>query len=377
MPEFFETELRNGTAQVAGSFEPPSAEAVRRHAELRTRRRRVGAAVLVLLVGGAAFGLTRPGFGHASTPLGPVVVTSGSPTTLSSTSPSPGRTPSSPPTGNMRLGVQLTAPASYAAATSNKVALSIDNPGPARNVLVEFLAPGTATPYWVSNCDTGVGGCPSGSSHGNPLKVAQGIKYAKGATDFDLALPAGTSSYNAWVDPPAGITSYSVLVLDGKTVLGQTAPEPVELGDTFPDLSTTSQDSKTLARGGPTVGFTTELDNRTAGSYVDLFSFITVSCEAGTTVVSVPQNAYTLEWYDGIGWANVGLPKLMGQFGYDPAAGQSTSTKFRISVSDAMPAGVTGCQVTQVVSASDTQTPPYYDQSSPKAQTVVDFTIKG
>lgn len=376
MPDFFETELRTGTAQTVDSFTPPSAAAVRKHSETRTWRRRAGAIALVLVMGGAAFGFTRPGPGHSSAPTGP--------TTVAATTPSPrGTTPSPrsttpPPDGEGTLHVQLTPPARYAAATSNKVLLTVGNNGPARQVLVEFAAPGSDSHYWVEPCDSGIGGgCSAQSYTDNPLKVPTDPKLnAPGVVYFDLALPTGTSSYSAWVNPPTGLTSYTVRVLDGTTVLAQAGPESIDYGYVFPVLSKMSQGSTKLVRGGPAVEFTTEVDDRTAAAYVDLASFTTLSCEAGTTAVQVPQDAYTLEWYAGLSWQKVGAPKAPGQFGYDLKAGQSTSTRFRLSVSDAMPADVTGCRITQLVSASVTWTPPYYDQSAPSARTAVDFTVE-
>jgi hypothetical protein len=62
MSEYFETQLREGTAQVAGSLTARPAAVVREQAERRARRVRAAVAVAasaVALVGGAAFGLAR------------------------------------------------------------------------------------------------------------------------------------------------------------------------------------------------------------------------------------------------------------------------------------------------------------------------------
>jgi hypothetical protein len=152
---------------------------VREHSARRARRRRTGAAALaaaaVLVVGGAAFGLDRQDSGHSSVPGMPTGVVTTSP----SASPSPVGT-TSQSAGEGSVTVRLSAPAQYAAATANKVELTIDNSGPARHVVVEFDAPGSRSLYWVEPCDSGVGGCCSTQTYqGNPLRVATGQGSAR------------------------------------------------------------------------------------------------------------------------------------------------------------------------------------------------------
>jgi hypothetical protein len=69
MSEYFETQLREGSAQVAGSLTTHPAAAVRAHSERRARRARTSAVSLAtcatLVVGGTAFGLERHGGGAA------------------------------------------------------------------------------------------------------------------------------------------------------------------------------------------------------------------------------------------------------------------------------------------------------------------------
>ncbi len=375
MPDYFESELRSGTAQVVETFTPSSAEHVRARSARRTRQHRAGAVVLVLVVGGTAFGVSRPLFGHSTGPTGAAGAANVA-TSLSSAASSPRATASPSSGGGGAVSVELAPPAQYGAATSNKVELTIDNAGAARHVVVEFDAAGSKSLYWVEPCDSGVGGgCSTQSYADNPLKVAKDAGPDRpGVVSFDLALPAGTSRYTAYVDPPTGISSYTMRVLEGKTVLAQTGPEPVSYD--YPKLSAVSQSSTKLVRGGSRVDFSTQIEDQTAASYVDMASLTTVTCKAGNTVVTVPNDAYTLEWYTGVNWAQVGAPKEIGQFSYELTSGESTTTRFRLSVSDSMPAEVTSCQVTQVVSASITGTPPYYDRAAPYTQTTLDFSVE-
>ena len=67
MSDYFDTQLREGTAQVAGSLTTRTAAAVREHSERRARRLGAGTAALaasaVLVIGGTVFGLERQGGG--------------------------------------------------------------------------------------------------------------------------------------------------------------------------------------------------------------------------------------------------------------------------------------------------------------------------
>ncbi|MBR7839133.1 hypothetical protein KDL01_38075 [Actinospica durhamensis] len=372
MPDYFESELRSGTAQVVETFTPPTAEHVRARAAQRTRQHRAGALALVLVLGGTAFGASRPLFERSTGP----AAASGTTATSRPAATSSAHATASPSNADGAVSVRLAPPARYGAATSNKVVLTIENAGAARHVVVEFDAAGTKSLYWVEPCDSGVGGgCSPTSYAANPLKVAKDVGPGRpGVVSFDLALPAGTSEYDAYVDPPTGISSYTTRVLDGKTVLAQTGPERISYD--YPKLSTVSQSSTKVARGGPSVDFSTLIADQTAASYVDMASLTSVVCKAGSTVVTVPADAYTLEWYTGANWAAVGPVKAVGQFSYELTPGESSTTRFRLSVSDSMPSEVTGCQVTQVVSASITWTPPYYDRAAPYAQTTLDFTVE-
>lgn len=69
MSEYFETQLREGSAQVAGSLDRRPADALREYSERRARRVRAGAAAVtasaVLLVAGAVFSLEGKGGGAA------------------------------------------------------------------------------------------------------------------------------------------------------------------------------------------------------------------------------------------------------------------------------------------------------------------------
>jgi hypothetical protein len=91
--------------------------------------------------------------------------------------------------------------------------------------------------------------------------------------------------------------------------------------------------------------------------------------------VTLPQGAYTLDWSSGTNWQAVGNLQYPCQFGYAMSTGESTTTRFRLALTDSLPSDVTDCQVTQLVSASLQTAPPYYDQSDPTAQTVVDFSV--
>ena len=377
MPEYFKTQLRDGTAQVAESLALPSAALVRGHGERRARRRRIGAVSATvsaaLVVGGVAFGVARQDSPHATRPSVAAAV-SNAPTNSAHTGPSAVGTTSSGTGGS--VGVHLSPPAQYAAATENKVGLTIDNSGPARQVVVEFKSTQTNALYWVEPCDSSVGGgCNKNAYADNPLKVAKGAESeVPGVAAFDLALPAGTSSYTAWVGLPAGVTSYTVLVLEGTTVLGQSSSGPINHG--FPTLSAVGQGTVTIVRGGSAVEFDTKITDNTSASYVDLFSFTTLSCKAGQSTVTLPQGSYTLKWGTGADWQSVGPVKALGQFSYELSPGQSTTTRFRLALSSSLPSDVTSCQVTQVASASDTWTAPYYDRSAPNARIVVDFDVR-
>lgn len=367
MSESFETRLRDGTAQVTASFTPPSAAAVRAYSGQRARRRTTGtvalAACAVLLVGGAVLGLDQQRNGHSGVPH----ASAGVPTT------SPSGSPTQPGKGS--VSIRLSEPALYAAATANKVGLTFSNSGPARHVVVQFDAPGSDSLYWVEPCDSGAGsGCSPQQYQDNPLRVAtdQGSPRP-GFVDFDLALPAGTSSYTVWVDPPGGVTSYRMFVLHGTTVLGLGVSGQIHYA--FPTLTTASQGSTTLVRGGAAVEFGTEVTDATTTSYVNLSSYTSVSCKAGQSSVTLPQGAYTLQWSAGKSWQNVGNLQYNGQFGYSMSPGQSTTTRFRLALTDSLPSDVTSCQVTQLVSATPQTAPPYYDQSDPTAHTVVNFSV--
>jgi hypothetical protein len=171
------------------------------------------------------------------------------------------------------------------------------------------------------------------------------------------------------------VRSYEVRVLDGTTVLGQAASGPID--DDFPTLNVSSRSATSVARGGASVEFTTTVDNLTSTSYVDLFSFTTLSCSSGENAVQIAQDAYTLDWYTGgAGWSPVGPVKELGQFSYQLSPGESTTTQFRLAFKDSLPGAVTSCQVTQLVSASDTGSAPFYDTSAPDARAVTTFTVR-
>lgn len=378
MPEYFESQLREGSARMADALDVPSAAEVRGRSDHRARRRRSGAVVLtvaaVLAVGGAAFGIAgQDGRGPAPSADRAAGPSDASADASHAASPTAGTASAAPA---VPVALRLNPPSRYAAATANKVGLTITNPGAARKVVVEFLATGTDAQYWVEGCDSGVdGGCTPQAEQSNPLQQARGKGVsAPGVVEFDLALPAGTSSYTAYVTPPAGVNSYVVRVLEGRTVLGQAASGPLDYG--FPSLVVASQASRSIARGGSSVEFDTTVDDTTSTSYVNMFSFVIVSCTAGNATVQVPQGAYTLDWYPGISWQAVGPLRELGQFGYALNSGQSTTTRFRLSLSESLPSSVTSCQVTQVISASDTSTAPFYDTSAPSAQATVTFEVR-
>lgn len=376
MPEYFATQLRDGTAQVAESLTPASAADVRGQGDRRARRRRIGTVSAtmsaVLIIAGVAFGLVgqsnphtvRPDVAHAATGTAKAAATATATTSTSAV------------TGGS-VDVHLTPPAQYAATTANKVQLTIDNPGPARQVIVEFKSSQTRALYWVEACDSSAGGgCNTATYAANPLKVSKSaLSNEPGVAAFDLALPSGTSTYNAWVDLPSGMTSYTVYVLEGtSTVLGQTPSGPI--GHSFPALSVVGNGTVTVTRGGSAVEFDTKLNNSTAASYVDMFSFTTFTCKAGQSTVTVPQTAYKLQWYSGAEWSTVGPVKELGQFSYELSPGEITTLRFRLTLKTSLPSDVTSCQVKQLVSPTDTWTPPYYDPSAPNAQTTVDIVVK-
>lgn len=366
MPEYFKTELRDGTAQVTDSLALPSAALVREHGERRARRHRiaaVSATVSVALIVGATFAVARQ---DGSAPRQNAA-------TAVSHTPTAGTASSAPVGGS--VAVHLNPPAQYAATSANKVGLTIDNPGPARQVVVEFKSAQTKALYWVEPCDSSVGGgCTKQGYADSPLKVAAGpVSATPGVAAFDLALPTGTSNYTVWVDLPAGMTSYSVLVLEGGTVLSETPSGPISHG--FPTLSAVDQGTVTLARGGTAVELDTKLTNDTSASYIDLFSFTSLSCKSGQSTVTVPQGSYTLEWYTGMNWRAVGPVKELGQFSFDLNAGQSSTTRYRLALKSSLPSDVTSCRLTQVVSATDTSTAPYYDESAPYARVVADIDV--
>lgn len=377
MPEYFTAQLRAGSAQLAESLGAPSAAEVRGHGERRARRRRIStvsaAMSAVLAISGVAFGIAGRSGPHASRPNAVVGVT-GTPANSPRTEPGVAVTTPSAVAG--AIGVHLSPPAQYATTTANKVGLTIVNPGPARQVVVEFRSTQTKALYWVEPCDSGAGGgCNPNAYADNPLKVSKSsLSAIPGVAAFDLALPAGASSYTAWVSLPAGVTSYTVLVLEGGSVLGQSPSGPINYG--FPIVRAASQGAVTIVRGGAAVEFDTETDNDTSGSYVDLMSFITFACKAGQSTVAVPQSSYVLEWYTGVSWLAIGPVKELGHFSYDMQPGQKATARFRLALESSLPAEVTSCQVTQVISATDTWTAPYYDVSAPNARAVVDFDVR-
>lgn len=376
MPEYFATQLRDGTAQVTEFLALASAADVRGQGERRARRRRIEAVAAtmsaVLLIGGVAFGVAgqnnpqtiRPSVAHGATG------------TSTAKAAAEATATSSAVTGGS-VDVHLTPPAQYAATTANKVRLTIDNPGPARQVVVEFKSTQTKALYWVEACDSSAGGgCNKMSLAENPLKVSKSaLSNEPGVAAFDLALPSGTSTYNAWVNLQSGMTSYAVYVLDGaSTVLGQTSSGTI--AHSFPTLSVVGDSTVTVTRGGSAVEFDTKLTNSTSASYVDMFSYTTLSCKAGQSTVTVPQTAYELQWYSGAEWSTVGPIKALGQFSYQISAGETTTVRFRLAVKTSLPSDVTSCQVTQLVTPTNTWTPPYYDASAPHAQTTVDIDVR-
>lgn len=370
MPEYFATQLREGTGQVAESLALPTAAQVRRQGEARGRRRRFAAVAAtmsaVLLVGGVAFGVSRPDVAATNRAAAASRASANAPIATATMSAASGGA----------VGVRLTPPAEYAASTSNKVELTIDNPGSARQVVVEFKATQTKSLYWVEPCDNSVGGgCNKTDYADNPLKVAKGaLSSTPGIAAFDLALPTGISTYTAFVDLPAGVTSYSVLVLDGATVLGETSSGPISHG--FPTLDVVGPTIRKITPGGAAVEFDTKLTDDTSASYIDIFSFTTLTCGNGPVATTIPQSSYTLEWYTGANWAAVGPTKALGQFSYAIAPGETTTTRFRLAFTTALPYAITSCRVTQLVSATDTWTAPYYDESAPRSQTAVGFSIE-
>lgn len=384
MPEYFVNQLREGTGQVADSLRLPSAAEVRDRGERRGRRRRLGTVSAtmsaVLFVGGVVFGVTRPDTEPTarSQAAAGAAGEAGVPSAVATEAPVNGPVAITANTAAIggSVGLHLVPPAEYAAATANKVQLTIDNPGAARQVIVEFKSTQTKAVYWVEPCDSGAdGGCSTVSYAENPLKVAKSsLSSTPGVTAFDLALPAGTSTYSAWVDLPAGMTSYTVLVLEGSTVLGQTSSGPI--GNGFPALSDVGSGTVTVVRGGPAVEFDTKITNDTSASYVDIGSFTTLSCKAGQSTATLPQSSYTLQWYTGAGWAAVGPIRALGQFSFEINPGETTTTRFRLALKTSLPADVTSCQVTQLVSATTTFTPPYYEVNAPKSQTTVDIEVR-
>ena len=371
MPEYFATQLREGTGQVAESLALPTAAQVRRLGETRVRRRRFAAVAAtmsaVLLVGGVAFGVSRPDAAATNRAAAAAARASANPPIATATT--------SAATGGA-VGVRLTPPAEYAASTSNKVELTIDNPGSARQVVVEFKATQTKSLYWVEPCDNSVGGgCNKTDYADNPLKVAKGaLSSTPGVAAFDLALPTGINTYTAYVDLPAGVTSYSVLVLDGATVLGETSSGPISHG--FPTLDVVGPTTRKITPGGAAVEFDTKLTDDTSASYIDIFSFTTLTCGNGTVATTIPQSSYTLEWYTGANWAAVGPTRALGQFSYAITPDETDTTRFRLAFTASLPIDITSCQVTQLVSATDTWTAPYYDASAPRSQTAVGFSIE-
>jgi hypothetical protein len=371
VPEFFTTQLQEGSTQVSEQFSLPSPAEVRSRSEHRVRRRRAqvaGASVAVVLVmSGAAFGLARQSGSSAA---------AAGATTPATVSPRPQATSTVSAPAAASVTVRLDPPAQYAGTTANRVGLTIANPGPARNVAIEFSAAQTQARYWVESCDSSVdGGCSSGAIAANPLKVAKGADAeAPGVVKFDLALPTGTTAYTVWVSPPNGVTSYTASVLDGTEVLGQTGSGQIG-HSSFPTLTTLSQSPMAIHRGGSAVEFDTKVTDDTTASYVNLFSFTTLTCNAGQNTMTVPQSSYTLEWNAGADWQAIG-PSQLGQISFQLTPGEASTTQFRLALSDSLPSDVTNCQIKQLVSATDMQSAPYYDTTAPNAQTTVDFTVE-
>ncbi|WP_034264701.1 hypothetical protein [Actinospica robiniae] len=368
MPEYFAIQLRDGTGQVAESFAFPTASEVRGHGDRQARRRRIATVSAtmsaVLLISGVAFGVTRRAPAPASLP------------NAAAASSGPQSTGTTPAATGESVGVRLIPPAQYAAGTANKIELTIDNPGTARPVIVEFKSPQTKSVYWVEPCDNSSNfSCDAAAYADNPLKKPKNfLSSTPGVTAFNLALPAGISTYTAWVDPPAGVSSYTVLVLEGSTVLGQTSSGPISRG--FPTLSVVGRSTMTVVRGGSAVEFDTKLTDDTSGSYILLPSFTSLSCMAGQSPVTLPQGSYTLQWYTGASWAAVGEPRMNGQFSYEIKPREATTDRFRLALENSLPADVTSCRVTQVVSSTSTPTPPFYVASDSTAQTAVNFDVK-
>lgn len=375
MPEYFKTQLLDGTTRVADSLTLPSAADVRGHSERRVRRRRIAGVSatlsVALLVCGVAFAFAQQNDARASQPLGGAASHVPTRPAGAEASATEARSGAAGP-----VSVQLTPPAEYAAATANEVRLTIANAGAAGQVVVEFKSTQTRALYWVEPCDSSAGGgCNDTSYAENPLKVAHNpLSGVPGVSAFDLAPPAGTSSYTAWVDLPSGVTSYTVAVLDGAKVLGQTVSGPIARD--FPTVAAAGPSTMTITRGGSAVPFQTDIVDSTSGSYIDMFSFTTFSCMAGQSTVTLPQGSYTLQWYDGGGWAAVGPVKELGQFSYELSPNQTRTTRFRLRLSSSLPANVTSCQVTQLITPSTAGSAPYYDVHAPNARTVVSFVVR-
>jgi hypothetical protein len=269
----------------------------------------------------------------------------------------------------------------YAAETANKVQVTIANPGPARAVVVEFDTTGTGILEWVEGCDAGSdGGCSDTQLYGNALHITQGPlgKTTSQATRFSLQLPHGTSTYEAWVNPPRNASTFQVRVLDDKAAKVFGSAESSQITTAFPTLHLTSQASQSVSRGGGYTSFSTTVANPTGGGYINLNQVGTVSCFANGSPVEVSSSDYSLQWFTGGGagtWTTLVNGPAWQAMGYDLQAGKSTLTKFRLRLSDSLPAEVTSCQVTLTVSDVTTSKAPYYDASQPKGQVVIDFTV--
>ncbi|WP_034266305.1 hypothetical protein [Actinospica robiniae] len=104
MSDYFDTQLREGSARVAGSLTAPTAAAVREHSNRRARRARTGtaalAAVAVLALGGVTFGLEHQGGATRNTVAIANSATAGNATTPSA-SPSTSAAVSSTSTSSM------------------------------------------------------------------------------------------------------------------------------------------------------------------------------------------------------------------------------------------------------------------------------------
>lgn len=380
MPEAFETVLREGTEQFLSAVDPPTAAQLRALGEGRARQRQIRGiawcAAGLLAVGATAAGALRL---HASGDASAAASTRSS--HQHSAAPMHTAASAAEPTGP--VGVSIQGPQSYAAQTANTVRVTLTNPEAQRAVIVEFDTTGTGIFEWAEGCDAGTdGGCTSTNLADNPLQLTQGAlgETTAKATRFSLTLPTGTHTYEAWVNPPSGASTFSVRVLDDRAqkVFGSAQSAPIVTG--FPQLSLTSQASTSIVRGGGYVEFSATVSNRTGGGYIDLSQLGEVTCSADGSPVSVSANDYALQWNTtGSGapsWANMVAGFGTGSMGYDLHAGESTTTRFRVKLKSSLPSQVTSCRVDLTVVNRVRTSPPYYTASDPQSHAIAEFTVR-